>query len=167
MPGTGSAMTARLGLSSGRGSDTSSIEPAREPLGLADGLAVEHDVAVGGEVGGLGAGDPEEAGDAGVDALALEAVGDEHGAHVRHLPRCDSASAAGARVVASSCVRWSGRVCVDRRPRSPEQREDDDERRPRRDDPDVGDVADEPAVVVDEVDDVTLARRPAGGRTGR
>ena len=84
IPGTGWAMTCEARAVLGRGSDTSSIEPADEPLGLRDRLAVEHDVAVGGEVGGLGARDAEEARDAGVDPFALEAVGDEDGAHVRH-----------------------------------------------------------------------------------
>ena len=58
------------------------LEPgaAVHPLGLADHRAVDLDLPGGGQLGRLGTGEAEHAGDGGVDALALQAVGYGQGA---------------------------------------------------------------------------------------
>ena len=84
MPGTGSATTSRVGLA-GRCRQLHLEHVAgADPVALADVGGVDADPAGGGEVGGAGAGEAEQPGDGGVDALALEAVGHEHGAGVSH-----------------------------------------------------------------------------------
>src|SRR6478609_1260065 len=136
MPGTGSAMICRLGLSSGRGSETSSIEPAESRSDLATDLPSSTTL-------------PSAARSA---------------AFVRETPKrraTPASTRSPSRPSGTRTVRTSGivvgplpaRVASTVDPDA-EHREDDDERGGG-DDPDVGDVADEP-VVVDEVDDVTL-----------
>ena len=81
-------MTLSVGLSSACREQHLEQVAGADPVGLAGGLVVELDVAGGGEVGGLGARDPEQPGEGGVDALALEPVGDEEGAaSVSDCPR--------------------------------------------------------------------------------
>src|SRR6478609_3641319 len=138
MPGTGWAMTCRLGLSSGRGSDTSSIEPAESRSDLATDLPSSTTW-------------PSAARSA---------------ALVRETPKSRATPASTrspSRPSGTRTVRSSGMVVTPAAPvvappvdADAEHRQDDDESR-RRDDPDVGHVADEPPVVVDEVDDVSLA----------
>src|SRR5690349_7725780 len=138
MPGTGSAMTARLGLSSARGRATSSRSPA----------ATRSDLTAGRWF-----------------SLTLPAVA-RSAALVRDSPN-SRAMAASTRSPSSpsgtSSVRASGaiggRLVATGVPgpvhAAAGHREEPDEDRGT-DDGDVGDVADEPAVVVEEVDDVPL-----------
>ena len=62
------------------------LEPAAgdDARGLADDLAVEEDLAVGREVGGLGAREAEQAREGGVDTLALETLRDRKAALLPH-----------------------------------------------------------------------------------
>ena len=79
MPSTGSA-TIRTGAGGG-GSSTSSQAPAVHPVRLAAAaLPSSNTFPVGGQFGGLGAGEAEHPGDGGVYALALESLGYGQGA---------------------------------------------------------------------------------------
>src|SRR6476469_2211280 len=138
MPGTGCAMTCRLGLSWALGSDTSSIEPAESRSDLATALPSSTTW-------------PSAARSA---------------ALVRETPKSRATPASTrspSRPSGTRTVRSSGIVVTPAAPvvaaavdADAEHRQVDGEGR-RRDDPDVGHVADEPPVVVDEVDDVSLA----------
>ena len=122
-----------------------------DPVGLAGLLVVDLHVAGRGEVGGLGARDPEEPGQGSVDALPLEAVGDEKGSGVSQVAICGLVSSVvGASAVDADAAQGQ----------QPDQHGGAD-------DGDVGDVADEQAEVVDEVHDVApagagLADHPVG-----
>ena len=62
------------------------LDPAHagELVRLAHGATVQQDFALGGEVGDRGARDAQESRDAGVDAHAVQAVGDGEGADLTH-----------------------------------------------------------------------------------
>ena len=84
-----------------RGDVTSSTAPGQHPVALADGGAVDLDVARGDQLGGAGAGEPEHPRHGGVDALAREAVGHRQDAVVG----CGAHALVPARALAGSAVR--------------------------------------------------------------
>lgn len=81
--------------------------PAVRPLGLTDHRPVDRDLPRGGDLGRLGPGEAEHAGDGGVDALALQAVGHGqgtdlgNGAHPSSMP--DTTDSPDRRLWISPC----------------------------------------------------------------
>ena len=82
MPSTASACTATG--SAGRRQLDLQPRPAVHPVGLAGLGAVHPHPALPGQFGGAGPRQTEHAGQRGVQALALEAVGDGETAEIRH-----------------------------------------------------------------------------------
>ena len=175
MPGTGSATTSMV--EAGDHVRDLDLEPAarRQPVGLAQLLAVQVHAAGLGDLRRAGAGEPEQPGQRRVDPLAGEPVGHGHRARVRHSARStsswwwsSSASASGGvgrRPAPRRAPRGSRTSRVPSRwmpsaARSTMSDRGDDDR-------DVGDVADEPVAVGDEVDDVPARRARAPGTAGR
>ena len=83
MPGTGSATI--CGAPGGGGMVTSSQAPACTRSDLIAGAAVDQHVAGADQLGGLGAGEAEQAGQRRVQPLAGEAVGHGERTSVGHL----------------------------------------------------------------------------------
>ena len=135
-----------------------------DPVGLGRRLPVDADVALGDQVGGAGAGEPEHPGHRGVDALAGQAV--RHG-DGRGRGRCGRPGSTGSRAVSSgpgAAVSRAGATgAVEPNPADAWTMISTAATLMQH----VGDVEDRPVRQREEVDDVAAQRRRAPGRSGR
>src|SRR4051812_48585994 len=152
MPGTGWATTCRLGCSSGRGSDTSSIAPAESRSDFATALPSRTTWPSAARSAAFVRESPKSRATPASTRSPSRPSGTStvrtSGIVVLSLLRRLTVAVAVTAVAEVAAVSVPVTSAVDP---DAEQRQDDDEGGSR-DDPDVGDVADEPAVVVDEVD---------------
>ena len=163
IPSTTSGLTSSGSATAGM--VTSSADPGNTRSLLLDRRTVDLDEALGDQVGGPGAGQPEQLRDRGVDPLAGQRLGDGEAAVVAAGHGSGSASAASRRSSAGSSD--LARVPSSRMPRNAWTRIS-----PAADvDAHVGDVEDRPVRQHQEVDDVAaeragLAEQPVGQVAG-